>query len=124
MGLHNGALGRRRKRDAVVCRAGSVRQAEGATAISGDGIHTVGKLPGENAGAQVDVLKTTGDMAVPVRVEAAGSREKAAQSGAEFCATHRKSILTLQARGGEVSGWSRGRRPDNSSSTVAARRGE
>src|SRR5467141_2970540 len=63
--------------DSFVWRASGVLQAQGATAIGGDGIRAVGKLQGENPGAHVDVLKTTGNMAAPVRSEAAGSREKA-----------------------------------------------
>src|SRR6267378_6899277 len=98
---------RGRKGDAVVCRAGGVRQAEGATPIGGDGIRAVGKLQGENPGAHVDVLKTTGNMAAPVRGEATGSREKTRRHRAEFRAAHQKSVLTFQVCVGEVSGWRR-----------------
>src|SRR5882762_2144913 len=123
IGLRNDAPGRGRKRDAVVCRAGGVRQAEGATAIGGDGIRAVGKLKWRhgNPRAYVDVLKTTGNMAAPIRGEAAGSREKAARPRAEFRAAHQKSVLTFQVCVGEISGW---RRPAHRSSAAAARGGE
>src|SRR6266550_4733621 len=118
IGLRNDAPGRGRKRDAVVCRAGGVRQAESSTAISSDGIRAVGKWQRENLSAHVDVLKTTGNMAAPVRSEATGSREKAGRHRADFRAAHQKSVLTFQVCVGEISGWRR--RPAHRSSAAAA----
>src|SRR5882762_2428817 len=121
--LRNDALNRGGKSDAVVCRAGVVRQVECAAAIGGDGIRAVRELKRENASANVHVFKTTGNMAIAVRGEAAGPREGSAQPTAEFRSTHQESVLPLQARVGKGPCWRRGRWPDNRCA-VAARGAE
>src|SRR6267378_3454742 len=117
--LGNDALNRRGKSDAVVCRAGAVRQVERAAAIGGDGIRAVRELKRENPSANVHVFKTTCNMAIAVRGEAAGPREGSAQPTAEFRSTHQESIPPLQAGVGKVSCRRRGRWPNNRCAAAA-----
>ena len=110
VGLHDGARSRGRECDAVVCRTRAVRQSNAASAVRANGIRASRERYRLNSRANIDVLKTRGNVAIAVGGKRPGAPKETTLPRAQFRPGHGERILSGQTGIGEFCPGRRGRR--------------